>query len=101
MWWGGEGNTLYLNVDGKLDYKIISSYTVRLRCLVSKGAGSVGACVRPPTTTTNHNHQPQSPRVNQPHETNSLAAYIYRLQGLSTDDCRLVVVTPCFRTLGR
>ena len=29
------GNTLYLNVDGKLDYEKISSYTVRLRCLVS------------------------------------------------------------------
>ena len=32
---GGEGNTLYLNVNGKLDYETISSYTVRLRCLLS------------------------------------------------------------------
>ncbi|KAL8590527.1 hypothetical protein ACOMHN_010963 [Nucella lapillus] len=28
-----DRNTLYLNVDGKLDYETISSYTVRLRCL--------------------------------------------------------------------
>nr|KAG5712241.1 hypothetical protein BaRGS_014591 [Batillaria attramentaria] len=27
------GNTMYLNVDGKLDYETINSYTVRLRCL--------------------------------------------------------------------
>ena len=29
------GNTLYLNGDSELDYETISSYTVRLRCLVS------------------------------------------------------------------
>ena len=42
---GGEGNTLYLNVDGKLDYETISSYTVRLRCLVSGGVACVGPFV--------------------------------------------------------
>ena len=31
-------NTLYLSVDGKLDYETTSSYTVRLRCLVSMQA---------------------------------------------------------------
>lgn len=30
-----NGNTMNLLVDGKLDYETVSSYTVRLRCLVS------------------------------------------------------------------
>lgn len=29
-----DQNTMYLNVDGQLDYETVSSYTVRLRCLV-------------------------------------------------------------------